>query len=373
MSSSGQPATAPAGPDRPEIGSFFEWPLSSVAPLSAAATERTPWGAAGILTGSGRGALEIAVRASECTELLVPDYFCHETLASIADLAALRTYQAVPFMAPNFDGVPITGSTAVLVCNLFGLGFGRDSVAGLQRRGAVVIEDHTHDPLGPWAAHSDADFAFASLRKWYPIPDGGVTWSPRSRPFRKAEEALLPPLPDAVAAGVLAMLLKRLYLAGFGVDKRAYLDLRAKADEVLESSGPRSMSELSRVLLQSMPGALWRDKRTANVSRARAALTGLPGLALAPSGDHGAAFGLLLLTDSSDTRVALATALINRDCYPAVLWDLHPAPGCAVSAESRDVSERLLFVHCDHRYSGAEVDGVCADIRAFFIARETGK
>jgi hypothetical protein len=59
--------------------------------------------------------------------------------------------------------------------------FAKDSLPGWEERRAasewLLVEDHSHDPFSPWAVGSSADYAFCSLRKTLPVPDGGLLWS----------------------------------------------------------------------------------------------------------------------------------------------------------------------------------------------------
>src|ERR671922_295368 len=95
---------------------------------------------------------------------------------------------------------------------------------------AVVVEDHSHDPFSPWALGSEASYAFSSLRKTLPIPDGGILWSPRGLD--------LPPQPRGSADGselkLAAMLVKGRYLAegGDGLKKR-FRRLQLEGEEAL--------------------------------------------------------------------------------------------------------------------------------------------
>jgi len=44
----------------------------------------------------------------------------------------------------------------------------------------TVIEDHTHGWLSEACLNSKADYCIAAIRKYYPIPTGGIAWQPKS-------------------------------------------------------------------------------------------------------------------------------------------------------------------------------------------------
>jgi hypothetical protein len=107
--------------------------------------------------------------------VLVPSFFCPRVAAALARELPVAVY-------PDAPGEPLPAKVeagprdALLVVNTYGM---RPMSRVLTR--AVVLEDHSHDPLSPWAFDSEADYAVASLRKTLPLPYGGVLWSPRGR------------------------------------------------------------------------------------------------------------------------------------------------------------------------------------------------
>src|SRR5690606_20748126 len=127
------------------------------------------------------------------------------------------------------------------------------------------IEDHTHDPLSPWAAGSTASYCVASLRKSLPIPDGAALWSPSGRALPSVEKQG-PNRRAAVFDKLAAMMLKTQYLAGTLPDQSLYRDLAIRGESELASAAPAAISELSHQLLRRMPVHEWRARRATNHS-----------------------------------------------------------------------------------------------------------
>lgn len=74
-------------------------------------------------------------------------------------------------------------------------------------------------------------------------------------------------------------------------------------------------------------------------------------------------FSLLLLLDSASEREALRQYLVGQKIYPAVLWRL---PDNCTFKQAKDFSERMLSIHCDIRYSRADITDMCNKINNFY-------
>ena len=74
---------------------------------------------------------------------------------------------------PRWETIGAGRGDAVLAVNFFGAGTGTGWADQRAAADWLLVEDHSHDPFSPWAVGSNADFAFSSLRKTLPVPDGG--------------------------------------------------------------------------------------------------------------------------------------------------------------------------------------------------------
>ena len=124
--------------------------------------------------GSGRMALQTlidhGVARRGWTRLWIPSYYCENVVEALdGESIVIDRYHAVPGGSVEFpdshDGA------ALLESCCFGWPVESD-----RDFSGDVIDDFSHAPA--WLGRSQADFAFASLRKCLPLPDGALLWSP---------------------------------------------------------------------------------------------------------------------------------------------------------------------------------------------------
>lgn len=312
-----------------------------------------PW-RGGLLVGSGRDALRLVARhgraARQWRRFWIPTYLCQEVVAAIAT-------EGLPLVAyPDLPGRPLelpaaSPGDAVLVVNTFGR---RGGPPPAPPPGVDLVEDHTHDPTSPWAFVSRAEYAVASLRKTLPVPEGGVLWSPRGLPLPPA-----PPLTlarrEAAEAKRQAMVLKSRYLDGESVEKEEFRRLALAGEARIASGEVSAMSDETRALLETLPARRWRAARARNQAFLAARLAHLHWLeVLTVEAPSAVCFSAVLVFDQPVRRDRVRTGLIARRVYPAVLWPLEETV-LPVGGEARALSRRILSLHCDARYTEADM------------------
>ena len=343
-----------------------------------------PWLRDASLFASGSDALVALVRWGArrhgWRRVWLPSYYCPEVPAALRALAGedieLRAYPDHALTAPPaVGGILAAPGDVVVVANQLGIRNAPDAarVAHLALRGGAVVEDHSHDLGSAWARESRADYAFASLRKTLPIPDGGAVWSPRGRD--------VPPEPSgmgdrAVAddrAGIgdrtgaddragaddrsglalerlAAALVRRDERAGSSGDDLPFRALARSGVRQADPTSPHGIAPVSRALLPHMPADAWRERRRRNLEILLREV-GLPRHArilLPPAG--GVAFAYTVVFEAEADRRRAERALVARAVVPAVLWPLDPSRDPGAGRADADLSRRILSVHCDQRY-----------------------
>ncbi len=299
------------------------------------------------LWGSGRAALRALLLERKWKRVWIPSYLC----AEVKDLfRAYAVYVDHPLLSPAGLPARVEEGEAVLRVNYFGLRGAEEAERSLSL-GVDVIEDHTHDPTGPWARASRATFAIASLRKTCPTPDGGLLWSPSDATLPAPIEATSAHL-AAANAKLHAMALKGQFLRGRGSSKKEYHALSAAGEARIGSlSGPDPetrtlLARLSPVALSARRRAAWEKLAAATPWTVK------------PRGEP---FALVLDLATERKRDALLRALVDSAIYPSVLW---PLSWWWTDGETRAISKRLLTVSTDFRYEDDVVEAVARVLRS---------
>jgi hypothetical protein len=345
------------GDDRFEHGSDFHW-----LDAGSAGPGEYAWGQRAALFGSGRDAMRVLLawgaRERGWRRVWLPSFYCPDVPAALRELASqgveLRAYADAPDREePAIAGLRVQRGDVVVVANHFGL---RRPPASLDAigRDAVIVEDHSHDLVAPWAVSSLAHYAVASLRKTLPLPDGGVAWSPRALALPPE-----PPLTEAHAAAALdrlsAMVLKARYLAGQAVDKDTFRALAENGKQHIADGPPSGIAPVSRAMLPSLPVRAWREQRRENYETLLGALGPLRNVHVIAPVPGAVAFALTLVFDTPNARDTVKKALIAARVYPAVLWPLDDLKLDHIPREHVDLARRVLSIHCDQRYVSADM------------------
>jgi dTDP-4-amino-4,6-dideoxygalactose transaminase len=158
------------------------------------------------------------------------------------------------------------------------------------------------------------------------------------------------------------MWLKRLYLEGRDVEKSAFRALSTAGESVIAAGAISAMTPWSMEMIRGFGVTAWRQTRRRNFNTLSGALSGVSWLTvLTPSRDDACPFSVVIVTDSPQRRNRLRERLIEARVYPATLWPLEEAV-LEVPHEHRDLSRRILALHCDGRYGDDDLGRVADEI-----------
>jgi hypothetical protein len=342
-------------PERWEIGSDLH-------AIQLQGPARWPWADDGVrFAASGREALRQLAKHLGARVVWLPDYCCQDLIAPLEAVGArVATYADDP-RGPC--GNPSAKPGDVLVrMNTWGL---RATGGVPPPEGVVLVEDHTHDPFSDWARTSRAHFAFASLRKALPVADGGALWSPSVLPLPAA-------LPASAKHRALsderwrAMDLKAAWLEGAPTEKDAFRRLFVETEGSFAADLESGPSQRTMDTLSVFPADAWTAARRENLAVLERALR--PGVARLLQAAPGAtAFGATFELPTHEGRDRARAALTASRIFTAVLWPLD-GPGSRASPEAIALSHRMLFVHCDGRYTASDMERVAARLNEVFTS-----
>ena len=318
------------------------------------------------LYADGRQALIHLYQSQGWERLWMPNYFCYEVVESLKQ-AGLEIF----FYAdnPGYSGDSQTleniqkhghfkPTDAILRVNYFGT---RSYRSPENLPVAAVIEDHTHDLIGGWATNSHADWCIASLRKTLPIPEGGILWSPvglhlPEAPLREGENECI------ATTRWDAMKMKARYLAGEKVEKTTFRAGYVNTEPFFDTAAVCAIDEKSKKYLKTFDIQSWYKRKRDNWELLRDVKKN--GLKVLRCEDFGCyPFSLVLLFDSFDERDRVRKQLIEKQVYPAVLWNIPDAS----DGEAFKISRGMLSIHCDGRYTVDDIRQLATIIRESLI------
>lgn len=328
-----------------EFGSDFHFIL----PAERTSAHLTEMFVGAALLADGRQCIVALIRQNGWRRIWMPDYFCYEVIETIRKQTGIEVlfYEDNPLTEGNVEALPFLSGDVLLRMNFFGMRAFRSN-AGLP---VPVVEDHSHDLLGPWAQNSDADWCIASLRKSLPVPEGGMFWSPKGHAL-PAVSASSEENERVASIRWEGMEMKAGYLRGEDVRKDVFREKFTGTEDWFDQAEPTLLDARSqRYLSGQLDVQVWNNRKRENWQVLKESVLERGCEVLAPEQDSCTMFSLILLMKDNEQRERVRRSLIANSVYPAVLWGL---PGTA-SAKSRFFSERMLSIHCDGRYTSGDM------------------
>lgn len=206
----------------------------------------------GTYCSSGRAALytilqALAKRGINC--ILLPDYLCSSVVTTVAAAGMKYAFYSLSDkLLPDIDSikVKIVDTSAVLVINYFGLqnlsGIVSD-IKSLPSAPMVILDDVQafFEFINPDS--TAADYSFTSLRKWFPVPDGGFAHS-------KYGDLNSPETVDSFWPKKLCGLTLKELRDELGDIDSIYLQLLAQGEEMIDASLAERGSMITLDILQ---------------------------------------------------------------------------------------------------------------------------
>ena len=314
---------------------------------------------------SGRNAIEELLlflkKKKGINKVIIPDFVC-QTVKDAAVRASVETDEYIvnkdyEYSVKEIDS-KIGKDSCVYLCHFFGQPISEDVICAAKRwmdAGTIVIEDITlsllsENPKGV----GFGNYILGSIRKWFPIPDGG---------FLSAYNSELPKEPEKNSVSkytdyyMVVQTLKREYITGGCKDKAlkdvymSYYGLSIK--ELFSDYRIYPMSEWSYNYLQNVSVEEVLAKRIENYDCLYDRLKGIKGIQLKKPRKEGyLPFGMVL--DVSD-RDDLLNYLIQNDIYCNVHWRLGSS---AKNPDLEYLSGRSITVPCDQRYTKEDMEHI---------------
>lgn len=307
-----------------------------------------------IFFGCGRYAISHLIRfhlfRNEWKTIYIPEYYCYEVVKTISNTGInIKFYNDSPYQNDEYQiaNLKFEIGDVLLRINYFGIRkFRNNSMITIP-----VIEDHTHSIFSEWAINSNADWCIASLRKCFPVPDGGVLWSPK---LHNIELPILTPEHQILAKKRFnAMKLKTKYLTQTPQPtlKDKFLEIFRTTENLFCSNKNSAISTYSIDLLSKIPNEI-EGTKTINYHYLYSLIKKKEKIAF--SKDYILnPFSFVLLFDTKTKRDKARQFFIKKNVYPAILWHIE---NVYVNSDTNLFSNQMLSLHIDYRYSKTDLD-----------------
>lgn len=282
-------------------------------------------------------------------EILVPCYACESVIVSFRKDVKVTYYEILKDFSINLPDLEskITANTkAIYVMSYFGKPLSDNVLDKLlylkEKYNLILIEDSTHSVMTN--PNVIGDYCVCSVRKWFPVADGGAIYS--KLPLDFIDTPNLPIKP--VTQKPYAMILKTLYLRG-QVDERDFYE-KIFADTEIDFDVQNKtylMNDLSRFFIECFDLDEIRTIRKRNHSVLMQNINHKDMLPVYDTIEDSVPFCFLLYVENRDK---VREYLFSKNIRPSVFWWTEKTELRKFEI-SNYISRHILCLHCDHRYS----------------------
>lgn len=329
-------------------------------------------------TASAREAIALALRSmvknhrvsDDRKRCLLPAYMCDSVfLAFLQEGWKITFYHVNQKLEPDWGELLTLADTCrpglILIHPYYGADTwarGRHMLRAWRAQGICMMEDVTQSYYLECAG-SDADYVVGSLRKWYPVPDGGFVAARE----RLAQEQIC--IDESFAEKKLEVMMQKwkyLHADADEAAKRRYLqrnrELEAELDGCMQI---RAMSHISAAILADTDEAECRRRRTKNDTLLKLGIRRTDQVCPVPYRNSSCGrqedYAPLYFTIYVKERTRLQQYLSAHGIYAPVLWPVGDANRDCLRDAENSVFGQLLALPMDQRYGR---DGMLAVIQA---------
>ena len=215
----------------------------------------------------------------------------------------------------------------------------------------VFIEDRTHNLNSIRTSSFRPDYTIASLRKWLPIPDGGLLWGRISKPF----------LEDLsfTALRLKAQCMRHEFLAcGDEAIKTEYRKIFSTVSDIMDQDGPTAMSAYSYSVASNADFRRIKDARAQNASVLMSKLKESSAIKLI---QNTAGLSDLYVAFLVPKRDEVQRVLSAEGIFNTIIWPLSAIQKQACDL-ARFTEENMLAAPCDQRYTAEDMEYIGSEI-----------
>lgn len=315
--------------------------------------------------GSGRQAFKsIIERLDPTTTYHVPYYLCEDVQSVVRDQCKhVRYYDNNIDLTVNtselLSQLSYDTIQAILLIDYFGLKSHEELAATIKKKfpHTIIIQDISHLSFIPHMLGLSlyyGDYVFGSLRKVFPVPDGGFVEGDPLSGKKYSEDCL-----NVVDIKLAGKLLKNLFIHNSEFRKEEIdsmaLGLSNRAEKLFAQQLSYSdISTISKIILHGTNYMGIYKQRRENYSVLREAIIKTcPSCDLRIASELSAGmmpYQLPVLFPNMIIRNRMRDKLVRAGVFCSIIWELDPAVHSKGGSEALKISKKILSLPVDQRY-----------------------
>ena len=330
-----------------------------------------------IYTNNGRTATVYAflhgMKLPADAEVLVPEYNCVSIINALESVPIkFSFYKIKKGLIIDTDSLKqtISDKTKVIyIIHYFGIPQPSEVVKEIlkiaKEKNLYIVEDLTQTLFSKEDGRIGfGDYLVSSMRKWYPMTDGGIIAAKNNVPFE------IVPLKDAYDEAVFTQmylsLARMYYREGIVEDIDAYIKLEKKANSArYKDFSPRYMTWLStEILNKSNQEEIIRTRRQ-NYLYLYEHLKGITGISILENASDKdgkyVPFGFIVIVEDRERF----RNWLSKHCIVGEIQWILPTQYYTPSTYAQYMSDHSLMIHCDQRYSEKEMSYIVCVIKEY--------
>ena len=242
--------------------------------------------------------------------------------------------------------------------------FGRTAISDTQleqiriQGNVIIIEDRTHNLIWERSSSFQPDYIIASLRKWLPVPDGGLLWGTINKPL-SADTSFS-------RLRLHAQCMRHEYLdCGDERLKTEFRKIFSEVSEIMDKDEPSAMSAYAYALAHKADWEDIRSRRKENAEVLISILRESPYIALIQDKPG---FSDLYVAFTVQNRDSVQKRLSSEGIFNTIIWPISDEQKAACDV-AKATEQTMLAAPCDQRYTaddmnyiGKEIVRVAADV-----------
>ncbi|ABO34819.1 hypothetical protein MmarC5_0505 [Methanococcus maripaludis C5] len=350
-----------------EIGSFFEFPKYDGIDFENSAYHHIKGNIStqqldSIFVGDGRQAIKLLLEElikKNHSEFYLPAYLCHSIIQPFAELnIEFKFYSCDEKLKPDLRNIP--ENSVVYLIDYFGSdSLSKKEILEISKKNIVIL-DISHSILNKERLEilDKNVFMIASLRKIFPIPDGGILFYKKGilnmekRVFEKNNNYI---------EMLEAMVLKKYYMNKSNSEtslKNYFLELYRNYEFLkdglitVKEIPPISMEILKNIDIKKM-----KTQRTVNLEYIYDNLNNPNVNTIYEKKELKSPFFIPLNFENGEIKERIRKKLIENQIYPPIHWEIPKEVPKNFTFEHA-LSENILSVPIDHRYCQKDMEKI---------------